>query len=152
MSKFDVDQGIRDLEKQASRQHGSLNTCGFIAKVEEPKGICLMRRSPASPASCPACCSPRSGGVGEKRTLPVFYGTAGDAYVIIGSKGGADTQPGWYLNLRANPVVEVQVGRSSSPRTPVWRPAKSANNSGSRWCRWLHPIATTRRRRSGRFQ
>ena len=48
---------------------------------------------------------------GEKRTSPMFYGTAGDAYVIIGSKGGADTHPGWYLNLRANPVVEVQVGR-----------------------------------------
>jgi len=48
---------------------------------------------------------------GEKRTSPMFYGTAGDAYVVIGSKGGADTQPGWYLNLRANPVVEVQVGR-----------------------------------------
>ena len=48
---------------------------------------------------------------GEKHTSPLFYDTAGDAYVIIGSKGGADTQPGWYLNLRANPVVEVQVGR-----------------------------------------
>jgi deazaflavin-dependent oxidoreductase (nitroreductase family) len=23
--------------------------------------------------------------------------------------GGADTHPNWYLNLRANPVVEVQV-------------------------------------------
>ena len=52
---------------------------------------------------------------GEKRTSPMFYGTAGDAYVIIGSKGGADTQPGWYLNLRANPVVEVQVGREQFP-------------------------------------
>jgi deazaflavin-dependent oxidoreductase (nitroreductase family) len=28
---------------------------------------------------------------------------------VIGSKGGADTQPNWYLNLRANPAVEVQV-------------------------------------------
>ena len=39
-----------------------------------------------------------------------FYGTAGDACVIIGSKGGADTHPGWYLNLLANPTAEVQVG------------------------------------------
>jgi deazaflavin-dependent oxidoreductase (nitroreductase family) len=46
---------------------------------------------------------------GEKRTSPVLYGTAGNAYVVIGSKGGADTHPNWYLNLRANPVVEVQV-------------------------------------------
>jgi proline iminopeptidase len=48
---------------------------------------------------------------GEKRTSPLFYTTAGDAYVIIGSKGGADTHPGWYLNLQANPTAEVQVGR-----------------------------------------
>ena len=48
---------------------------------------------------------------GEKRTSPLFYGTAGDAYVLIGSKGGADTHPAWYLNLRANPTAEVQVGR-----------------------------------------
>ena len=48
---------------------------------------------------------------GEKRTAPLFYGTAGEAYVIIGSKGGADTHPGWYLNLQANPTAEVQVGR-----------------------------------------
>ena len=50
---------------------------------------------------------------GEKHTSPLFYTTAGDAYVIIGSKGGAETQPGWYLNLRAN--VEVQVGREQFP-------------------------------------
>jgi len=48
---------------------------------------------------------------GKKQTSPMFYSTAGEAYVVAGSKGGADTQPGWYLNLRANPVVEVQVGR-----------------------------------------
>jgi F420H(2)-dependent quinone reductase len=41
----------------------------------------------------------------------LFYGTAGGAYVVIGSKGGADTHPSWYLNLRANPTVEVQVAR-----------------------------------------
>jgi len=48
---------------------------------------------------------------GEKRTSPLFYGTAGEAYVLIGFKGGADTHPGWYLNLLDNPTAEVQVGR-----------------------------------------
>jgi deazaflavin-dependent oxidoreductase (nitroreductase family) len=51
---------------------------------------------------------PRSG---KKQTSPLFYSTAGEAYVVAGSKGGSDTPPGWYLNLRANPVVAVQVGR-----------------------------------------
>lgn len=52
---------------------------------------------------------------GEKRTSPLIYGTVGDAYIVIGSKGGADTQPKWYLNLRANPAVEVQVGKDQFP-------------------------------------
>src|SRR5215831_16418793 len=44
--------------RPASGRLGLLNTCGCIAKAEEPKGICLRRRSPASLASCPASCSP----------------------------------------------------------------------------------------------
>ena len=48
---------------------------------------------------------------GQKRVSPLVYGTAGDAYVVIGSKGGAETHPWWYLNLTANPAVEVQVGK-----------------------------------------
>ena len=50
-------------------------------------------------------------GVVPGRGRHTVYGTAGDTYAVIGSKGGADTQPGWYLNLRANPIVEVQVAR-----------------------------------------
>jgi deazaflavin-dependent oxidoreductase (nitroreductase family) len=52
---------------------------------------------------------------GEKRTSPLIYGTTGDAYIVIGSKGGADTHPSWYLNLRANSAVEVQVARERFP-------------------------------------
>jgi len=46
---------------------------------------------------------------GEKRELPLIYGKHGDAYLVVASKGGADTPPAWYLNLKANPEVEVQV-------------------------------------------
>jgi proline iminopeptidase len=31
-------------------------------------------------------------------------------YLIIGSKGGAPTHPGWYVNLKANPEYEIRVG------------------------------------------
>ena len=41
--------------------------------------------------------------------LPLIYGQAGDAFVIIASKAGAPTHPGWYLNLLAEPECEVQV-------------------------------------------
>ena len=46
---------------------------------------------------------------GEKRTTPLIYDPVGDAYAIVSSKGGADEPPAWYLNLQADPTVEVQV-------------------------------------------
>jgi len=48
---------------------------------------------------------------GEKRIFPLFYGETGDGgYIIVASKGGAPAHPQWYLNLVADPEVEVQVG------------------------------------------
>jgi deazaflavin-dependent oxidoreductase (nitroreductase family) len=47
---------------------------------------------------------------GEKLVLPLIYGTTGESYAIIASKGGAPEHPGWYRNLLADPIVDVQVG------------------------------------------
>ena len=47
---------------------------------------------------------------GMSRTIPLIYGTHGDSYVIVGSKGGNPRHPSWYLNLVANPTVQIQVG------------------------------------------
>jgi deazaflavin-dependent oxidoreductase (nitroreductase family) len=47
---------------------------------------------------------------GQPRTAPLVYTTDGDALVIIASKGGAPTNPDWYHNLRANPLVTVELG------------------------------------------
>jgi deazaflavin-dependent oxidoreductase (nitroreductase family) len=46
---------------------------------------------------------------GELRTTPLIYGTDGDSFLIVASKGGSDDPPAWYLNLSENPEVEVQV-------------------------------------------
>lgn len=46
---------------------------------------------------------------GEPRTLPLIYAPYGDAFTIVASKGGTDEAPAWYLNLSANPEVEVQI-------------------------------------------
>ncbi len=46
---------------------------------------------------------------GESRTTPLIYGRDGDAFVIVASKGGADEPPGWFVNLEAEPEVQVQV-------------------------------------------
>jgi deazaflavin-dependent oxidoreductase (nitroreductase family) len=46
---------------------------------------------------------------GEERPTPLIYGRSGDDYLVVASKGGADEPPAWYLNLEAQPEVDVQV-------------------------------------------
>jgi deazaflavin-dependent oxidoreductase (nitroreductase family) len=47
---------------------------------------------------------------GQPHTTPVAYSTDGDRLVITASKGGAPTNPDWYYNLLANPIVTVELG------------------------------------------
>jgi deazaflavin-dependent oxidoreductase (nitroreductase family) len=47
---------------------------------------------------------------GLLRRTALFYGRDGERYVIVASRGGHSKHPAWYLNLDANPQVEVQVG------------------------------------------
>jgi len=46
---------------------------------------------------------------GEQRTAPLIFGRHGDDLLIVASKGGAPAPPAWYVNLQANPEVQVQV-------------------------------------------
>ena len=46
---------------------------------------------------------------GRTLTLPLIFGRSGPNYVVVASKGGAPAHPAWYLNLQANPAVQVQV-------------------------------------------
>jgi deazaflavin-dependent oxidoreductase (nitroreductase family) len=57
---------------------------------------------------------------GETRENPLAFSKAGEAYVVVASKGGAPTNPAWYHNLVANPDVLVEVdGRSFQTRARV---------------------------------
>ena len=47
---------------------------------------------------------------GDKYLFPLFYGTTGNSYYVVASKGGAPDHPGWYKNLLVHPEVEIQVG------------------------------------------
>ena len=46
---------------------------------------------------------------GAERRTALIYGRHGEDYLIVASKGGAEEPPAWYLNLEANPEVQVQV-------------------------------------------
>jgi len=73
---------------------------------------------------------------GQKRTIPIIYRQVGDKYVIIASKGGSATHPVWYLNVSADPQVEVQIKgevfkakartAQSPEREELWAEAVSA--------------------------
>ena len=47
---------------------------------------------------------------GQPRLAPLAYFTIDGKMIIIGSKAGADTNPDWVHNLRANPGAHVEVG------------------------------------------
>jgi deazaflavin-dependent oxidoreductase (nitroreductase family) len=47
---------------------------------------------------------------GRRRTTPLGYLPEGDDLLIVASSGGSDWFPSWWLNLKANPSAEVQVG------------------------------------------
>jgi deazaflavin-dependent oxidoreductase (nitroreductase family) len=46
---------------------------------------------------------------GVLRTTPTLYLRDGDRVVLPASFGGRDENPGWYLNLKSNPKVHVQI-------------------------------------------
>lgn len=67
---------------------------------------------------------------GQPRTAPLLYLKEGDDYVIVASKGGMSHHPQWYLNIEANPEVEIEIGReklnararraSDAEKTALW--------------------------------
>lgn len=110
MSKIDVDATVKAVEQgelpswiaehlKAYNESGGKEGHMWDSTAAGGKGLlpCLLLRSIGR----------RSG-----RTIvhPLIYGRDGDNYIIVGSKGGADTQPGWYFNLLAEPKVTIQVG------------------------------------------
>jgi deazaflavin-dependent oxidoreductase (nitroreductase family) len=46
---------------------------------------------------------------GAERPHALIYRKHGDNYLVVASKGGADAPPAWFMNLQADPNVEVQV-------------------------------------------
>jgi F420H(2)-dependent quinone reductase len=53
---------------------------------------------------------------GERRTTALLYLDLGESLAIVGSFGGTPKHPAWFLNLRSNPEVDVQLGKARSGR------------------------------------
>ncbi|MBV9091228.1 MAG: nitroreductase family deazaflavin-dependent oxidoreductase [Mycobacteriaceae bacterium] len=78
---------------------------------------------------------------GTQRTTSLTYARDGADYLVVASKGGAPTAPGWYHNLKAKPDAEINVGpkrfgvtaRAVAPRDPdfdrLWRIVNKNNSN-----------------------
>ena len=74
---------------------------------------------------------------GQPRTAALLYVRDGENYAVVASKGGSPRNPGWFHNLKANPDVEIQVGRERLPvrarvakgkeRERIWAVADEVN-------------------------
>lgn len=53
---------------------------------------------------------------GKPRTTPLLYLDLGESFAVVASFGGSPKHPAWFLNLRANPDVDVQVGNEHRER------------------------------------
>lgn len=47
---------------------------------------------------------------GKQRTIPVFYLADGDLVILCNVNPGFERPNPWTLNLRANPIVQLQIG------------------------------------------
>lgn len=47
---------------------------------------------------------------GQPRLAPLAYFDVEGKLIIVGSKAGADTNPDWVHNLRANPQAHIEIG------------------------------------------
>jgi len=56
---------------------------------------------------------------GQERVSPVMYLREDGRTYVFASKAGADTNPDWYHNLRANPEVTVEIGTETHQATAV---------------------------------
>ena len=47
---------------------------------------------------------------GKPRLNPMMYLKDDNRYLVFASKGGADTHPDWYYNIKAHPDAHIEVG------------------------------------------
>ena len=87
-----------------------------VMKVMAPLNTWIYRTSRGRlgarfPGGAPICIVTTTGRrSGRPRTVPLLYMRDGEDIVVVASKGGMPQHPDWYLNVAANPEVEIEVG------------------------------------------
>lgn len=83
---------------------------------------------------------------GERRTAMLTSPLqVGGSYLVVASRGGDDTHPAWYLNLRADPRVDVVIG--GAPPRPMLARVATPEERAKLW-----PVVTRRYRNYAGYQ
>lgn len=69
---------------------------------------------------------------GDERIAPLMYHRDGERLIVIASKAGASENPGWYHNLKANPVAKVEVGTTAGTEKLEVRAVEAEGEERSR--------------------
>ena len=69
----------------------------------------------------------------------------GDTVVVVASRGGDDTHPAWFLNLRDNPDVEVSY--KGAPKRPMHARVATADERARMW-----PLVTGKHKNYAGYQ
>jgi F420H(2)-dependent quinone reductase len=69
---------------------------------------------------------------GKARQSPLLYLRDEDDYVVVGSRGGSDAPPAWWLNLQAAPAATVEI---VGTRQPVSARRATAEEKAALWPR-----------------
>ena len=82
-----------------------------VASRIDPSLLKLTRDRFATTSAMPlVMLSVRGRKSGQLRTVPLVYFTDGDEVILVASSFGRAKNPAWYLNLMANPQVELTAG------------------------------------------
>jgi deazaflavin-dependent oxidoreductase (nitroreductase family) len=86
---------------------------------------------------------------GKPRHVPLLYVDNDGSYLIIGSKGGNETDPVWYLNLLDSPECEIRV---STYRTKAKARVLTGEERAAAWAKVTaqHPVYNKYQGRTGR--
>ena len=69
---------------------------------------------------------------GKARQSPLLYIQDGEDYVVVGSRGGSDAPPAWWLNLQAMPEATIEI---KGTKRPVSARSATAEETATYWPR-----------------
>lgn len=87
---------------------------------------------------------------GQTRTIPLIYGCIDGELVIVASKGGIDSHPAWYFNLKDREEVSFQIATQAFRGT--WREPRDQAEYAALWMfmERVHPPYTDYQARTQR--